>query len=280
MVDAVTSQKLSDAAKAAPRDAKGHFIKKGTDPASTVATEVKTSTPIPTIQNPPKLSTNAPLLPNSALQNPPKTSSPKKPNPLDAPLVVINNPFKALLHWLDDIRKKQTTTFDLKVSVPLIALPIFLIVIGGALQYMFTLGQKSVQNSPTSQISPTSPTAPKLIMISKVGIIKGTYSTVLADEVTPTATPQPTNTPVPTNSPTPSPSPTFTPTPTFTPSPTPLPPSRFVLVDKEEKIFFLLTPTTLSLNKYLNQRVLITGLYDQTKETITIKKLSDIEVLP
>jgi len=285
-VSSETSAKLSESAKSKPRDAKGHFIKAGTDPASTVATEVKTSTPLPTMSNPPPMPKIPPSLPTSPRDIPQGdfplrggargTRDTSAPSSIDAPLVVINNPFKALLHWLDDIRKKQTTTFDLKVSVPLIALPIFLIVIGGALQYMFTLGQKSVSNPPTSQISPTSPTAPQPILISKVGVIKGTYATVLADEVTPTATPQPTTTPVPSNTPTP----TFTPTPTVTPSPTPLPPSRFVLVDKDEKIFFLLTPATLSLKKYLNQRVLITGLYDQTKETITIKKLSDIEVLP
>src|SRR4030042_3318435 len=38
----------------------------------------------------------------------------------------ISNPFKKILYWLDQIRKKQTTTFVLKVSVPLIALPVFI----------------------------------------------------------------------------------------------------------------------------------------------------------
>lgn len=275
-VSSETSAKLSESAKSRPRDAKGHFIKRGTDPASTVATEVKTSTPLSTISNPPPMPKISPHLPTSPRDTRGTRASLSK-NPLDAPLVVINNPFKALLHWLDDIRKKQTTTFDLKVSVPLIALPIFLIVIGGAMQYMFTLGKQSVDVTPTPQPKADRPLAEKPIMISKVGIIKGTYA-VLADEVTPTSTPQPTNTPVPSNTPTPTP--TLTPTPSPTITPTPIPPSRFVLVDKEEKIFFLLTPSTLSLNKYLNQRVLITGLYDQTKETITIQKNADIEVLP
>lgn len=253
-ISSATSEKLKAHANSMPRDAKGHFIKAGTDPATTVATEVSTQSPLPTIQKPPK----------------------KEKGDLDAPLVVINNPFRKLLHWFDEIRRKQTTTFDLKVSVPLIALPIFLIVLGGAFQYVFTLGK---QTALTNQPTPTPKSALQTpIPISKVGIIKGTYATVLADEVTPTLLP--TNTPIPatpTNTPVP---PTFTPTPTPTLTPTPIPPSRFVLVDKDEKIFFLITPTSLLLNRYLNQRVLITGMYDAQKETITIKKSADIEVLP
>src|SRR5216683_4713974 len=46
-------------------------------------------------------------------------------DPLDAPLVSvsINNPFKQMLHWLDDLRKKQTTEFDIntKLKIPLLA---------------------------------------------------------------------------------------------------------------------------------------------------------------
>lgn len=38
----------------------------------------------------------------------------------------ISNPFKKLLYWLDQIRKKQTTTLAIKLSIPLIAFPIIL----------------------------------------------------------------------------------------------------------------------------------------------------------
>lgn len=277
MVAPTTSVKLSELAKSRPRDAHGHFIKSGTDPQKTVATKIITESPLPTIQNPPPLPTTPPLFPNNAT-TPKKTTPKKDPKDLDEPLVVINNPFHKLLHWLDDIRKKQTTTFDLKISVPLIALPIFLVVIGSAMQYMFTLGkQTAIDTTPSPTIQPT--TSPKPIPISKVGIIKGTYTNVLADEVTPTITPIPTNTPNP-PTPTHTPTPTLTPTPSPTSTPTPIPPSRFVLVDKDDRIFFLITPSSFSLNKYLNQRVLLTGMYDASKETITVKKSSDIEVLP
>ena len=40
--------------------------------------------------------------------------------------VSISNPFKKILYWLDQIRKKQTTTFAFKLSIPLIALPVII----------------------------------------------------------------------------------------------------------------------------------------------------------
>src|SRR3989338_5730278 len=41
--------------------------------------------------------------------------------------VTVNNPFKKILYWLDQIRKHQTTTFALKLSIPLIALPVVIL---------------------------------------------------------------------------------------------------------------------------------------------------------
>ena len=68
--------------------------------------------------------------------------------------VNINNPFKKILYWLDQIRRRQTTTLAFKLSIPLIALPI---VVAG----VFTLGrfsgisfQKSQAPTPTPVISP------------------------------------------------------------------------------------------------------------------------------
>lgn len=54
-------------------------------------------------------------------------SGPELTNPeLEKPLVQLSvtNPFKKILYWLDQIRRKQTTTFMIKLSIPLIALPI------------------------------------------------------------------------------------------------------------------------------------------------------------
>jgi len=45
----------------------------------------------------------------------------------DKPLVSVsvNNPIAWLLKWINDLRKKQTTTISFKLGVPLIALPVF-----------------------------------------------------------------------------------------------------------------------------------------------------------
>src|SRR3989344_4957097 len=40
--------------------------------------------------------------------------------------VRVTNPFKKILYWLDQIRKRQTTTFAVKLSIPLIALPVII----------------------------------------------------------------------------------------------------------------------------------------------------------
>ena len=40
--------------------------------------------------------------------------------------VTVSNPFKKILYWLDQIRKRQTTTFAVKLSIPLIALPVII----------------------------------------------------------------------------------------------------------------------------------------------------------
>lgn len=67
----------------------------------------------------------------------------------EKPLVAvsINNPFKRILYWLDQIRRHQTTTFAIKLSIPLIAIPIILAGI-------FTLGRYSGISFQKSQSSP------------------------------------------------------------------------------------------------------------------------------
>jgi len=41
--------------------------------------------------------------------------------------IKVNNPFKRIIELLKDIRRKQSTTFSLKFTIPLIALPVFLL---------------------------------------------------------------------------------------------------------------------------------------------------------
>ncbi|MDP3988093.1 MAG: hypothetical protein Q8P80_03020 [Candidatus Levybacteria bacterium] len=222
------------------RDANGRFVKKDTPPADTAKTTVEASTPN---LNPPDPSFEKPLVSFS-----------------------INNPFKRVLYWLNDIRKKQTTTFDFKIKIPLIALPVFIIVLGGVFQTFFTLGRDSqkqeVAAKPTSTPTPTQvvivvPTkAAEAVILSKIGYIKATYQ--VQDLLFPT--------PVSSTS-----------APTVNPSPVP---SRYVLLEKGDQIVFLLTPAEISLGYYIDRRVLATGAYDKITNTLKISKVSDLEILP
>lgn len=199
---------------------------------------------------------------------------------LDKPLVSfqINNPFRKILQWIKEIKNKQTTTFEFKVKVPLIALPVFFAVLGTAFLTFFNLGKETQKQEVVTHVSPTqtnvvpTPTISPII-VSKVGTVKATFQVLgitkkaYAEELSPT--PTPTITPTLTN----------TPTPTMTPTPTP-PPSRFVLLDKDEKVLFLIAPNKVKLDSYMNKRVLVTGLFDQQKNTLEIKTSEDIEILP
>lgn len=230
------------------RDASGKFISAKTDPLHTVSKTAQVSGPITVVRE--------------AVNDP----------SLDKPLlsVQINNPFRKLLLWIKEIKNKQTTTFEFKIKIPLIALPIFLVVLGSAFTFFFNLGKDTQKNREpivaTASITPTASTT--AVLVSKVGVVKGTYQVLglMAQVIeTPIPTSMPTNTP--------------TPTPTLTPTSTP-PPSRYVLLDKDEGIIFLLTAKSIRIDKYIDKRVLVTGMYNETEKTMEIKKSSDIEVLP
>ena len=83
--------------------------------------------------------------------------------------VSITNPFRKILYWLDQIRRHQTTTFAIKLSIPLIALPV---VIAG----VFSLGRIYGINFQKSQASPLpSPTTRYQIpdtFLSRAGTLK------------------------------------------------------------------------------------------------------------
>lgn len=239
-----------------PRNAEGQFVSGDTDPFTTTKTILETSGPVNIITKPPKDNFDEPLV-----------------------SVKIQNPFKKILHWLNDIRKKQTTTFDFKIKIPLLALPIFFAVLGGTFQFFFALGQAQEKKEIVTKPTPTpivimQPTAiPAPVVVSRMGTIKATYQ---VESLLPS--PIPTIAPTDTQS---SSSAIASPqagTPTqIPPSPTPAP-SRFVLV-KGEGITFLIVPPEVSLNYYLNRRVLITGLYDKMTDTLKISKTNDIEIL-
>jgi len=231
------------------RDAEGKFVSKKIDPVDTAKKTVEVSGPITVVRE--------------AVKDP----------SIDKPLlsVQINNPFRKLFLWIKEIKNKQTTTFEFKIKIPLIALPVFLVVLGSAFTFFFNLGKDAQRKVETPSVVVPTPIATKAaILTSKVGTIKGTYQVLglMAQALeTPTV--------IPTSAPTSTPSPI----PTNTPTPTPLP-SRYVLLDKDEKIIFLVVPSSIRMDKYIDKRVLVTGLYDEEKRTMDVKKASDIEVLP
>lgn len=117
------------------RDERGHFVK-----GATVKTKISVSSPLGV----------EPLNPE-----------------FEKPLVSVslNNPFKKILYWLDQIRRHQTTTFALKLSIPLIALPI--VIVG-----VFSLGRLSGINFQKSQTTPPPIPSPQPVSISKAGTLK------------------------------------------------------------------------------------------------------------
>lgn len=106
------------------------------------------------------------------------TSSAKTPDGIpvepefEKPLVSvsISNPFKKILYWLNQIRKRQTTTFAFKLSIPLIALPVIIFA-------AYQVGRGEAMSFIKSKASPapiatSSAGAQTLIEISRAGILK------------------------------------------------------------------------------------------------------------
>lgn len=148
-----TSTRSKSLAKSRKRDEHGHFVKE-----KDVKIKVAVDSPL---EDP-----EQPVL--SAVEGSRGTIIPEFEKPLVS--VSINNPFKRILYWLDQIRRHQTTTFAIKLSIPLIALPV---IIAG----VFSLGriyginfQKS--QSPISQIPLSSPTPQPPVILSRAGTLK------------------------------------------------------------------------------------------------------------
>src|SRR3990167_7901704 len=109
----------------------------------------------------------------TSASTPPVTPIPDFEKPLVS--LNINNPFKRILYWLNEIRRKQTTTFAIKVSIPLIALPVVIIAV-------FTLGryyginfqkvQESARASSSAVPSETTPTPKPNLVISRAGTLR------------------------------------------------------------------------------------------------------------
>lgn len=102
-----------------------------------------------------------------------KFDTPKLNPEFEKPLVSLSvtNPLKKILYWLDSIRKKQTTTFMIKLSIPLIALPLIALAffqLGRNFPYFISSISPTTQTSPTPPTPTPNPEQP----ISKTGTVK------------------------------------------------------------------------------------------------------------
>lgn len=217
------------------RDGDGRFVPKDTPPESAVTTSKKVSGAGAVIKE---------------LSEDPS---------LDKPVlsITVNNPLSKLLAWIKEIKKKQTTTFEFKVKVPLIALPVFLIVVGSAFAFMLNLGKdtdKETVHAITPTITPRVMLSP--VVTTKTGTIRTASSVIVTITKSVEASTEATTSIVPT-----------------------LGNYRYVLVDRNNDVIILIPHSTIRLDRFINREVVVTGLYDSEKQTMNLSKNSDVEAL-
>lgn len=232
-----------------------------------MATTSNTTTTDPT----PNIDVNAPY-------------TPRRPSPIIS--VSINHPlataFKKVKNFLTHKQTLFSTSFTIRVTpiVALVSLFGVTALFGGGVTTAFNIGKSVEQRwisslpTPTPKVIITTPT-PLPIIVSREGTIKATYQL------------QPTQTPmvVPIENIVISPdasisgvvnTPTTTPKPTISPTPQAL---HYVLVSRSGSIVFLTNTSSISLQSYTGLHVLITGILDNQKNTLTITKSNAIEIL-
>ena len=181
----------------------------------------------------------------SALADSLKGSASQKDD-IDAPILTVRNPFSYFFHWLDDMKKwiKKDADGEIKIHIPFkwFLVGMILLLSGGAIPGY--LQGKAVEYAWWI----TRPTPTPIVIIE------------------PTLTPAPVSVTkmgiikatyqVPKNM------------------------LRYVLMLENGELMFLAVPKNISLTYYLNQRVLITGLLDQSNNTLFLSSLSDLELVP
>lgn len=201
--------------------------------------------------------------------------TPRRPAPLIS--ISVNHPFATAARKIKNfLIHKQTlfsTTFSIKITpiVAIVSLAGVAALFGGGITTAYNFGKTVEQKflasatpTPGKMQSPTSPSPVQIITnISKSGTIKATYQL-------PTVSP--------TTIITPSSNSTQSATAIPTPTATPLPILHYILVAKNGSITYLQS-SNVNLQLYLGLRALVTGSYDTAKNTLTINKSSDIEIL-
>ena len=166
---------------------------------------------------------------------------------LDKPMVsvTINNPFRKLLAWIQEIKNKQTTTFEFKIKIPLIALPIFFVVLGSAFMFFFNLGRDAEKKSdPITPVIVISPTSTIQRTTTKIGILMASHTA-------------------------------STPSSSISASVRDI--SNYYLISSNDELTVLNPKSTIKLEGLINKKVIITGVYHEDTQTIDINKNSNIE---
>lgn len=192
---------------------------------------------------------------------------------LDEPLVTVHNPFRYIFYWLEDVKNwiKKDSNGEIRLHIPFKWFVTALIIVttggaipaywqGKAVEYAWWIAKPTP--TPVVIVQPTLTPAP--VLVTRLGIIKATYQ---VRNLMPSPTPPP-----PESSP--SSSLNTQNSALGTDSPT-----RFVLMTDTYKLIYLQMPADVTLSKFIGYKALVTGLYTNATNTLSIDKLEDIEIL-
>ena len=205
--------------------------------------------------------------------------TPRRPAPVVS--ISINHPIATMFRKVKNfLIHKQTlfsTTFSIKITPIVAIVSLFGLVafFGGGVTTAFTIG-KSVEQKFLSSLPTPSPKVvmitpiPSPIMVSRTGTVKATYQLPPPDS---RVAPALFGIQIPAQSSSASAEP-------LTPSPTQaLQTLHYILESRNGSILFIASADAVHIQSYLNHRVLITGLLDSIKNTLTVSRSEDIEIL-
>lgn len=182
----------------------------------------------------------------------------------------IFNPLKWAMQYLQKLQEDRDGKITLHIPFMwYLTFLVFLVGGSGAVgalvsgPYGYVQGQLAERNIWVSMPTPTPvviiPT-PAPVLVTRLGTIKATYQ---VKNLLPTPT-----------------SATSTVSAIFDSQITPTnAPLRYVLIAENGELIFLKVPASVSLNYYLNERVLVTGLYEEPTKYLSINGTSDLELL-
>lgn len=197
--------------------------------------------------------------------------TPRKPAPVVS--ISINHPLAQLARKIKNfLTHRQTlfaTSFTIKVTpiVALVSLFGLAALFGGGVTTAYNFGKTVQQRIFATLPSPTPVVViqtPANLTVSKSGTIKATYQNPPIPTVIPSDLPASGGSEGSHSAKT---------------EPTPIPVLHYILVSRSGSINYLSGLSNATFQNYVNVRVLATGTYDSTKNTFTISKSSDIEVL-